>query len=141
MIEAGSAMIKVRGLSKAFGALRAVDALSFDAAANRVTSIIGPNGAGKSTLLKILTGNLAATGGSFDVRGKISALLSLTSFLNPDQTGLENIRFLPSTTGGPRTHIAAAPHDHNLFKGDWLLYGRVRDAKLEFDGLFEPWED
>jgi branched-chain amino acid transport system substrate-binding protein len=57
------------------------------------------------------------------------------------KAGLENIRFLPSTTGGPRTHIAAAPHDHNLFKGDWLLYGRVRDAKLEFDGLFEPWED
>ncbi|MBM4242774.1 MAG: amino acid ABC transporter substrate-binding protein [Deltaproteobacteria bacterium] len=52
--------------------------------------------------------------------------------------GLERIRFLPSSTGGPRTHIAAAPGDHNLFKGDWLLYGRVRDAKLEFEGLYEP---
>jgi hypothetical protein len=45
---------------------------------------------------------------------------------------------MPSATGGPRTHIAAAPGDHNLFKGDWLLYGRVRDAKLEFEGLYEP---
>jgi branched-chain amino acid transport system substrate-binding protein len=52
--------------------------------------------------------------------------------------GLERIRFMPSSTGGPRTHIAAAPGDHNLFKGDWLLYGRVRDAKLEFEGLYEP---
>jgi len=54
--------------------------------------------------------------------------------------GLERIRFMPSTTGGPRTHIAAAPHEHGMFRGDWLLYGRVRDAKLEFEGLFDPVE-
>jgi branched-chain amino acid transport system substrate-binding protein len=51
--------------------------------------------------------------------------------------GLERIRFLSSTTGGPRTHIAGAPHEHGMFRGDWLLYGRVRNAKLEFEGLFE----
>ena len=56
------------------------------------------------------------------------------------KAGLENIRFLPSATGGRHTHIAAAPHEHCMFRGDWLLYGRVRDGKLEFDGLFEPWE-
>jgi len=55
--------------------------------------------------------------------------------------GLEKIRFMPSTTGGPQTHIAGGPHDHQMFKGDWLLYGRVRDGALEFEGLFEPWED
>jgi branched-chain amino acid transport system substrate-binding protein len=27
-----------------------------------------------------------------------------------------------------------------MFRGDWLLYGRVRNAKLEFEGLFEPSE-
>lgn len=52
--------------------------------------------------------------------------------------GLERIRFMPSATGGPRTHIACSPGDHKMFKGDWLLYGRVRDAKLEFEGLYEP---
>ena len=52
--------------------------------------------------------------------------------------GFERIRFLPSTTGGPRTHIACSPWDHKMFKGDWLLYGRVRDGKLEFEGTFEP---
>jgi len=56
------------------------------------------------------------------------------------KAGLESIRFLPSATGGPHTHIAGGPHDHQLFKGDWLLYGRIRQGKLEFDGLFEPWE-
>ena len=54
------------------------------------------------------------------------------------KAGLEQIRFMPAATGGPHTHIACAPYDHNMFKGDWLLYGRVKDAKLQFEGLFEP---
>jgi ABC-type branched-subunit amino acid transport system substrate-binding protein len=54
------------------------------------------------------------------------------------KTGLERIRFLPSTTGGPRTHIACSPHEHGMFRGDWLLYGRVHNGALEFEGLFEP---
>jgi branched-chain amino acid transport system substrate-binding protein len=56
------------------------------------------------------------------------------------KTGLESIRFMPSATGGRRTHIAGAPYEHGMFRGDWLLYGRVRNGKLEFEGLFEPWE-
>ena len=54
------------------------------------------------------------------------------------KTGLERIRFLPACTGGPNTHIAGGPFDHQMFKGDWLHYGRVRGGKLEFAGLFEP---
>jgi branched-chain amino acid transport system substrate-binding protein len=56
------------------------------------------------------------------------------------KAGLEQIRFMPSCTGGPQTHIAGGAHDHQLFKGDWLLYGRVENGTLEFEGLFEPWE-
>jgi ABC-type branched-subunit amino acid transport system substrate-binding protein len=52
--------------------------------------------------------------------------------------GLERIRFLPAATGGPRTHIACSPYDHKMFKGDWLLYGKVSGGKLELEGLFEP---
>jgi branched-chain amino acid transport system substrate-binding protein len=53
------------------------------------------------------------------------------------KAGLETIRFMPSATGGPRTHIACSPYEHGMFRGDWLLYGRVRDGELEFEGLFE----
>jgi ABC-type branched-subunit amino acid transport system substrate-binding protein len=56
------------------------------------------------------------------------------------KAGLESIRFLPSTIGGAQTHIACSPYEHGMFRGDWLLYGRVTDGKLEFEGLFEPWE-
>jgi branched-chain amino acid transport system substrate-binding protein len=48
---------------------------------------------------------------------------------------------MPSGTGGAAyTHIACSPHEHGMFRGDWLLYGRVTNGKLEFEGLFEPWE-
>jgi branched-chain amino acid transport system substrate-binding protein len=56
------------------------------------------------------------------------------------KAGLETIRFMSSTTGGARTHIACSPYEHGMFRGDWLLYGRVQDGTLEFEGLFEPWE-
>jgi branched-chain amino acid transport system substrate-binding protein len=54
------------------------------------------------------------------------------------RVGLERIRFMASTTGGPHTHIACSAHEHGMFRGDWLLYGRVRNGALEFEGLFEP---
>jgi ABC-type branched-subunit amino acid transport system substrate-binding protein len=52
--------------------------------------------------------------------------------------GLERVRFLPSHTGGPRTHIAAGPWDHKMFKGDWLLYRRIRGGKTEMVDVFQP---
>ena len=54
------------------------------------------------------------------------------------KAGLESIRFMPSSIGGAQTHIACAPYEHGMFRGDWLLYGRVTDGVLEFEGLFEP---
>jgi len=57
------------------------------------------------------------------------------------KAGLESIRFMPSTTGGRQTHIACSAYEHGMFRGDWLLYGKVVGGKLEFEGLFEPWAD
>ena len=69
--------------------------------------LIGPNGAGKSTLLKIISGNLAPTAGTVEVNGRISAMLSLTSFLDPERTGLENIRFNLLVNGTQASDIPA----------------------------------
>jgi lipopolysaccharide transport system ATP-binding protein len=71
----------------------ALSNVSFDVREGDRLGIIGRNGAGKSTLLKIITGNLHPTSGSVEVRGTISAMLSLTSFLMPEETGLDNIKF------------------------------------------------
>ena len=49
-------MIKVRGLSKRYGATVAVDGLSFEVRPGVVTGFLGPNGAGKSTTMRLLLG-------------------------------------------------------------------------------------
>jgi len=87
-----------------FWALRDV---SFDVFEKQRIGIIGPNGAGKSTLLKILTGNLKPTSGKIRVDGGVSALLSMASSLNPDENGLENIKFNLLLQGTPKSKIEA----------------------------------
>lgn len=63
-------MIKVTALQKAFGALRAVNDLSFEAEAHRITSIIGPNGAGKSTAFNLICGTLRPDAGTVEIDGR-----------------------------------------------------------------------
>ena len=63
-------MIKVTALNKAFGALRAVNDLSFEAARHRITSIIGPNGAGKSTAFNLISGALRPDSGRVVMDGR-----------------------------------------------------------------------
>ena len=57
------ALLKVEDLSVSFGALAAVNALSFAAEQGHITSVIGPNGAGKSTLFNLVSGALRASRG------------------------------------------------------------------------------
>ena len=55
--------LAVRHLSKHFGALRAVEDVSFEVYPGQIFSIIGPNGAGKTTLFSVITGVYRATAG------------------------------------------------------------------------------
>jgi lipooligosaccharide transport system ATP-binding protein len=52
--------LSIRGVSKAFGALRAVDGLDLDVRAGTCLGLLGPNGAGKSTTMKMLTAQAIA---------------------------------------------------------------------------------
>jgi branched-chain amino acid transport system substrate-binding protein len=85
----------------------------------------------------------AIPGLAYDMAAIVVEGLHRAPILTPTglKEGIERIRFMPAVTGGPNTHIAGGPYDHQLFKGDWLHYGRVRDGRLEFAGLFEPTDD
>ena len=60
-------MLEVQSLSIRFGALAAVDDVSFRATRGHITSIIGPNGAGKTTLFKMITGSENPDAGTFEI--------------------------------------------------------------------------
>ena len=64
-----SAAIEIRGLTKRYGRTIAVDDLSFEVAAGRVTGFVGPNGAGKSTTMRVLLGLDAPDAGEVYVSG------------------------------------------------------------------------
>jgi ABC-2 type transport system ATP-binding protein len=61
--------VEVRGLTKTFGAVRALDGLDLTVATGSVTGFLGPNGAGKSTTLRVLLGLLRADGGTVRLLG------------------------------------------------------------------------
>lgn len=61
--------IVVSGLTKIYGAQRAVDAITFSVNPGEVLGFLGPNGAGKSTTMKILTGYIPQTSGKASVCG------------------------------------------------------------------------
>src|SRR5690349_11653255 len=63
-----TAVIEARGLTKAYGATRALDGVSFSVEPGRIVGLIGPNGAGKTTALKAILG-LTAFSGELSVLG------------------------------------------------------------------------
>ena len=102
--------IEVVGLSKAFGALQALDSLNLRIGPGEVFGLLGPNGAGKSTFLRILMGLLIPDAGQALLLGKNSfddrvglkrhvGYLPDTPFFYDHLTGLEFLRFMAQIHG------------------------------------------
>jgi len=62
-------MIEVRGLSRHYGALKAVQEVSFEIDRGEIVGLLGHNGAGKTTIMKMLTGYLEPSAGSIRIDG------------------------------------------------------------------------
>ena len=65
-----SAVLEVRGLTKTFGGIGAVNGVSFDVHPGEILGLIGPNGSGKSTLFNCILGQLAPSSGEVRVDGR-----------------------------------------------------------------------
>lgn len=101
-----SATLSAVNLTKKFGSVMAVDDLSFDVAAGRVTGFLGPNGAGKTTTLRMLLGLVLPTSGKALVKGVKYADLE-----DPIRTlgaHLDSGSFQPGRTGRDHMRVACA---------------------------------
>jgi len=69
VVSPSAPMLEVDGLSRHFGALAALNGVSFEVRPGEIFSVIGPNGAGKSTLFNVITGLHPPTAGRVRFRG------------------------------------------------------------------------
>lgn len=129
-------MITGRARHEDFWALRRV---TFTVNESDRLGIIGHNGSGKSTLLKILTGHLRPTSGRVDVRGHVSAMLGLNAVMNPEETGINNIRLNLLLNGHAKSSIPSLTEEIIEFTelGSFIYspvktYSSGMNAKLAF---------
>jgi len=65
-----SSILEIRGLTRRFGGLTAVDGLDLDVNDGEIVSLVGPNGAGKTTVFNLISGVLRPTAGSVRLLGR-----------------------------------------------------------------------
>ncbi|WP_026139641.1 ABC transporter ATP-binding protein [Leucobacter salsicius] len=102
-------MIEARGLTKQYGAKRAVDDVSFSIKPGQVTGFLGPNGAGKSTTMRLILGLDRPTSGTVTVNGArytevdspltaVGALLDAKG-VHPGRSARSHLRAIAATHG------------------------------------------
>jgi ABC-2 type transport system ATP-binding protein len=103
------AEIQVRSLTKRFGAVTAVDGISFDVQPGEVTGFLGPNGAGKTTTLRMILGLAHPTGGTATIGGRpygelsdpaaaVGAVLERSGF-HPGRRARDHLRVVARAAG------------------------------------------
>jgi len=113
-------VIEVRGLTKRYGSVLAVDDLSFTVEPGRVTGFLGPNGAGKSTTMRAIIGLDRPTAGAVTIDGHryaedtaplthVGALLEAKA-VHPGRRAYNHLLFLAQSTGIPRARVAEVLH-------------------------------
>jgi branched-chain amino acid transport system ATP-binding protein len=127
---AAEPILRVRGLSKSFGGLVAVDNVSLDVRVGELQAIIGPNGAGKTTLINLLSGDLASSAGSILYGG------SEVAHLTPEKRSrlgigrsYQKVNIFPGFSAFENCRLAAQSREPRPF--NWL-----RDA-TEYDAITE----
>ncbi|MDY7106995.1 MAG: ATP-binding cassette domain-containing protein, partial [Actinomycetota bacterium] len=143
----GPAVLEVRGVSRAFGGITAVNDVSFDLGASEVCGIIGPNGAGKTTLFDLLSGFVTPDAGrivlgGIDVTGEAAHTRAQRGLgrsfqdarLFPSLTVTEVIATALERWVATRDPLSAALHLPNAYSSEVAVEQRV-DELVELLGL------
>lgn len=116
-------MIKVTNLYKAFGKVKAVDGISFEARDGEITGLLGPNGAGKTTTLRMLYSLLPPDSGEISIDG-----------LSPDSDALAIKRTLGVVPDGRGLYTRLTARENITFYGE--LHGMsANDIQSRIDEL------
>jgi branched-chain amino acid transport system ATP-binding protein len=128
--------LDIKGLSKSFGGLRAVNDVGFAMKRDQVLGLIGPNGAGKTTLLRLITGILKPDSGSVRFMGKEIVGRRTWSIVNMGIActfqNMRPFRRLPIIANV----MVSCMSPRAMKRGEWVkrLEAKAMDA-LEFAGI------
>ena len=115
-------LLAAESLSRAFGALSALNRVSFEVASRERRAIIGPNGAGKTTLFNLITGQLAPTGGRILLEGRpIQGLSPHAVARRGVSRSFQRNNLFPKLAVLENLRLAAAARA----PGTWSLLGRI----------------
>src|SRR5258708_15287391 len=104
------ALLEVRGLSKSFGALRALEDVDFTLRAGEIHALLGENGAGKSTLIKVVTGVFARDSGVVRLDGVDIAPRSAKAALDAGiATVYQEVNLLPNLSVAQNLYLGRHP--------------------------------
>ena len=107
-------LIEIQNLVKHYGAIRAVDDLSFGVEPGTITGFLGPNGSGKTTTLRALLGLLSPTSGSATIAGRPYRALAaplrevgamLDAAAHPSRSARNHLRILAAEASVPRSRV------------------------------------
>jgi len=132
-------VLELKGLSKHFGGVRAVDGVDLVVAQGEICGLIGPNGSGKSTIVNLICGLFPATSGRVQVRSvDISALAPHARVAFGIARTFQNIRLFGQLTVWQNlwvAHHASQQHGQSRFLERWL--GGSRAARAEINRMLE----
>jgi branched-chain amino acid transport system ATP-binding protein len=104
--------LRCTGLSRAFGALKAVDAVDLEVTRGARHALIGPNGAGKSTLFKLVTGTMRADAGTVKLVGRdVTGMTEVRRCLLGMSQTMQHASLFASMTAAETVALAAQRHD------------------------------
>jgi len=95
-----------RAFARRSSEMWALKDISFEVKQGEALGIVGHNGAGKTTMLKLLSSITAPTHGQITIRGRLAALVEVSSGFHPELTGKENIFLHGAMLGMRRAEIA-----------------------------------
>ena len=128
-------LLKLEGLQKFFGGLRAVDGIDLEVSRGTVHALIGPNGSGKTTTLNVVNGIYKPTGGRIIIDGSD---VTLKSPHERAAHGLgrtfQNIRLFPNMSALENVIVGAQRDNNPIEPGGAALRARAMSA-LQFVGL------
>jgi branched-chain amino acid transport system ATP-binding protein len=128
--------LEIKGLTKTFGGLQAVNDVGFSMERDQIIGLIGPNGAGKTTLLRLITGILKPDAGSVRFMGKEIAGRKTWNIVNMGIActfqNMRPFRRLPIIANV----MVSCMCPRAMKRGEWVkrLEAKAMDA-LEFAGI------